>query len=300
MRRPVDLDHRAGRRVHEIDGEQQVLARRVQHRDVALEPGVDRAEHLERRRHRRDERRVAPGLRDALEPDVALLAQPVERPALERDAVLRRRLRERGVRVVGRHPPDRNPVRRWGTTAAARNPFTGSSNEPRWPSVAAATAQPRARLRCTSPPRVLAQEAGREGVAGSGRVDDPRDGLRRARDAATGAERERAGGSARDHEQPVAAVRDALERVDQGCVGDAQPEEPDVELRRPARRERDRVADVVGVREVDGAQAARPAGHHRLEEREALAEGRRREHVAAGDHVALPALTRKPASTPSS
>ena len=57
--------------------------------DVALEPGVDRREHLERRGHRRHEGRVAPRLGDPLEPDVALLAQPVERGrGLEHDAVL--------------------------------------------------------------------------------------------------------------------------------------------------------------------------------------------------------------------
>ena len=45
VRRAVDLDHGAGRAVHEVEREQQVLARRVQHRDVALEARVDRREH---------------------------------------------------------------------------------------------------------------------------------------------------------------------------------------------------------------------------------------------------------------
>jgi len=66
--------------VDQIHGEQQVLARRVQDRDVALEVPVDRAERLERRRHRTDERRIASALRHAFEPDMALFAQPVERP----------------------------------------------------------------------------------------------------------------------------------------------------------------------------------------------------------------------------
>ena len=103
VRRLVDLDHGSGRLVHELDREQQVLARRVQDRDVAAEAGVDRRERLERRRHRPDERRIAPRLRDAFEPDVALLAQPVERLAPEHDPVLGRRLRESRLSVAGRH-----------------------------------------------------------------------------------------------------------------------------------------------------------------------------------------------------
>ena len=89
--------------VDEIDRQQQVLARRVEHRDVALQPCVDRREHVERRLHRPDDGRVATRLRHPLEPDVALLAQPVVRAALERDAVVRRRPRERGVRGIRRH-----------------------------------------------------------------------------------------------------------------------------------------------------------------------------------------------------
>src|SRR5664279_4759167 len=97
VRRLVDLDHRSRRLVHELDGKQQVLACRVQDRDVALEARVDRGEGLERGCHRRDERRITPRLRDALEPDVTLLAEPVERPAPERDPVRGRRLREAQV-----------------------------------------------------------------------------------------------------------------------------------------------------------------------------------------------------------
>ena len=66
-----------------------------------------------------------------------------------------------------------------------------------------------------------------------------------------------------------------------------QAEQPDVELGSPARCERDGVADVVGVREVDRAQSRWPARHDRLEEREPLAERGRRQHVAAGDGRAL-------------
>ena len=62
VRRLVDLDQGSCRRVHQIDGEQQVLARRVEDRDVALEASVDRVELLERRGHRPDERRVAASL----------------------------------------------------------------------------------------------------------------------------------------------------------------------------------------------------------------------------------------------
>ena len=60
----------------------------MEHGDVAAEPPVDRSERNERRFHRLDEGRVAPRLRDALEPDVALLAQPVERAARQHDPVL--------------------------------------------------------------------------------------------------------------------------------------------------------------------------------------------------------------------
>ena len=95
-----------GRRVHELDGQQQVLARRVQDRDVALEPRVDRGELLQRRLHRLDDRRVAARLGDALEADVALLAQPVERLPGEHDPVLGRRLRERRVNIARPHGTD--------------------------------------------------------------------------------------------------------------------------------------------------------------------------------------------------
>ena len=79
MRSVVDLDQGPGWLVQEIDGEQEVLTRCVENRNVALETSVDLAEHLERCRHRRDERGIPSGLRDAFEPDVPLLAQPVKR-----------------------------------------------------------------------------------------------------------------------------------------------------------------------------------------------------------------------------
>ena len=110
VRRLVDLDQGSCRLVHEVDREQQVLARGVQDRDVAFEPSVDRAELLDRRRHRLDECRIAPELRDALEPDVALLAQPVERRAPEHDPVLGRSLRESRLSVAGRHRRDPRPI----------------------------------------------------------------------------------------------------------------------------------------------------------------------------------------------
>ncbi len=113
-------------------------------------------------------------------------------------------------------------------------------------------------------------------------------GLRRARDARAAAERERAAGAERDDEDPAGALRDRLERVDQRRVAALQAEEPHVQLGCPALRECDGLAHVVGVREVDGPQAARPAGHDRLEELEALTERRRGEQVAARDRVALP------------
>jgi len=90
----VHLDHGSGRLMHELDGEQQVLARGVQHRDIPFEARVDRAEELEGRGDRLDERRVAPGLRDAFEPNVTLLAEPVERLVPKRDPIRRRGLRK--------------------------------------------------------------------------------------------------------------------------------------------------------------------------------------------------------------
>ncbi len=103
VRRLVDLDHGSRRLVHQLDGKQQVLSRRVEHRDVALEAGVDRAESIDRRGHRPDERRIAPRLRDSLEPHVALFAQPVERRGGEHDPVLGRRPGESLRNVIRRH-----------------------------------------------------------------------------------------------------------------------------------------------------------------------------------------------------
>ena len=88
MGRLVDLDHGASRLVYQLDGEQQVLAGRVENGDVAVEAGVDGLELLHRRRHRRHERRIPAGLRDTLEPDVALLAEPIEGLTSEHDSVL--------------------------------------------------------------------------------------------------------------------------------------------------------------------------------------------------------------------
>ena len=50
VRGVVDLDDRPRRRVHELDGQQQVLARGVQDRDVALQPRVDRRRAARARR----------------------------------------------------------------------------------------------------------------------------------------------------------------------------------------------------------------------------------------------------------
>ena len=103
VRRVVDLDHGPRRPVHQVDRQQEVLAGGVQHREIALEPHKDALEHLERSGHRPDERRVPPRLCDPFETDMALLAQPVERPALQNDPVLRRRGREGRVDAAGRH-----------------------------------------------------------------------------------------------------------------------------------------------------------------------------------------------------
>src|SRR5215211_4720520 len=104
VRRLVDLDHGSGLLVNELDREEQVLARRAQHREVALKACVDRAEGLECSAHRPDQRRISPALRHAFEPDVALLAQPIERLTPERDPVLCRDLCERLLNAAGRHP----------------------------------------------------------------------------------------------------------------------------------------------------------------------------------------------------
>ena len=87
----------------ELHGQQEVLAGSLERREIALEPRIDPGEHLERGGHGLGERRVPPGLRNALEPDVALFAQPVERGAAEDNPVLRRRVRERRLDVAGNH-----------------------------------------------------------------------------------------------------------------------------------------------------------------------------------------------------
>ena len=96
----VDLDQGSRRLVHQIDREQQVLSRRVEDRDVAVEAGVDRAELLDRRGDRPDERRIAPRLRDSLEPHVALFAQASRTTRLAR------------ARSRPRPPPARKPAER--------------------------------------------------------------------------------------------------------------------------------------------------------------------------------------------
>ena len=103
VRRVVDLDHRPGRPVHKIQRQQEVLAGGVQYREISLEPRKDAVEHLERLGHGAHERGVPPRLGNALEADVALFAQPVERRTAEIDPVLRRRFREGRVDVAGRH-----------------------------------------------------------------------------------------------------------------------------------------------------------------------------------------------------
>ena len=78
---PVDLDHRA--RSARARGRPAGAGSRARRASTETSPrrrAQIAREHLERRHHGRDERRVAPGLGDPLEPDVALLAQPVERP----------------------------------------------------------------------------------------------------------------------------------------------------------------------------------------------------------------------------
>ena len=102
MLRPVELDDRLRRLVEQIDGQEQVLARCVQHRRVATQPGKDRLQHLQRRDHRLDDRRIAPRLRDPLEPHMPLLAQPVEHCGVERDAIGRRGLGEVGAAGIHR------------------------------------------------------------------------------------------------------------------------------------------------------------------------------------------------------
>ena len=110
VRRAVDLDDRSGRLVHEVDGQQQVLARRrAAPRGRPRAARRSRASASQRRRHRRDERRVAARLGDALEPDVALLAQPVERLPGEDDPVFGRRLREGRANIARRHRTDARP-----------------------------------------------------------------------------------------------------------------------------------------------------------------------------------------------
>lgn len=99
----VDLDHCSRRPMDELNGQQEVLAGSLERREIALEPRIDPGEHLERGGHGLGERRVPPGLRNALEPDVALFAQPVERGAAEDNPVLRRRVRERRMDVAGNH-----------------------------------------------------------------------------------------------------------------------------------------------------------------------------------------------------
>ena len=66
-----------------------------------------------------------------------------------------------------------------------------------------------------------------------------------------------------------------LEVVDQRCVCRREAEQPDVEARSVTFDERDRLPDVVRVREVDRAESAGGTRERRLEEVEALAERRR-------------------------
>jgi hypothetical protein len=106
MRQLVDFDHGSRRLVDELDGEQQVLSRRVEDGDIALEASVDGSELLDRSRDRSDERGIATGLRNPFETDVALLAEPVERLGPQRDPVLGRCSREPELRIASRHRTD--------------------------------------------------------------------------------------------------------------------------------------------------------------------------------------------------
>ena len=99
----VDGDDGAGRRVEEIDGQQQVLARRRKHRKITLKSGVDGTEIYERGFHGLDDRRIATRLRDALEPEMSLLTEPIEGLSPEHDPVLGSDPRECRAHVVIRH-----------------------------------------------------------------------------------------------------------------------------------------------------------------------------------------------------
>lgn len=101
--RLVDFDHGAGRLMDEIDREQEIPARRRQDREITFEASVDRAEPFHRSLYRLNERRITSRLRDAFQPDVALLAEPIERLAIEHDTVLCRRPCERHLNVAVGH-----------------------------------------------------------------------------------------------------------------------------------------------------------------------------------------------------
>ena len=83
VRRPAHLDHGAGRDVHEVDRQKQVLTRRVQHRLVALQPRVDHAQRLDGGFHRRHEAGSRRALATRSRPTWPCSHKPVERLALE-------------------------------------------------------------------------------------------------------------------------------------------------------------------------------------------------------------------------
>ena len=146
---------------------------------------------------------------------------------------------------------------------------------------------------------VLAQEAGREGVARP--VVSATCGVRvpgrRCRPGRPSARRP-AGPSVTTNSRSLSAATRSSSSISAASL-ELQPEQPDVELGSPARGERDGVADVVGVREVDRAQAL-PACRPCTDSKNA-----RPCPNAAVASTSLPAitprccsLTRKPASTP--
>ena len=129
--------------------------------------------------------------------------------------------------------------------------------------------------------RVFAHEAGRECIAGAR-------GVRRRATPAGRRRRCAARGSAR-RRRPAPSVTTnrrwlSVRRRSSASISAPslrlQAEQPDVELGSPARGERDGIADVVGVREVDRAQPWRPHAMTDSKNVRPCAERGRREHVA--------------------
>ena len=157
-------------------------------------------------------------------------------------------------------------------------------------SVDAATSLPRARLRSTSrAARVLAQEAGRECIAGA------RSCRRRPRPRGPGTRCAAARPSATAPAAPSVTTKSrplrcatcsssSISAASDGC----RPNSPTSSS--GAQRAANATGSPTSLAFVKSTarRPARPAGHHRLEEREPLPERGRRQHVAAGDRRALP------------